>query len=225
VPLTERDRADREDRPRTAVVDWIPPAPPGGPEGDSGDGAGSWPPVSNARLGMWMLIVAETMFFGGMIAAFLMLRMNAAEWPPPLQPRLPVGVTAVNTVVLLASSYTLARGLRAVRAGGDRELTTWLARTGMLGGLFLLVQGVEWGRLVTFGLTVSSGAYGATFYTLIGTHGVHVLGALTWLLLVLAAAARGRYGARDHVGVATCAMYWHFVVALWPILYVLVYLL
>lgn len=204
--------------------DWLPPAPPEGPDPDSGGPAGSWPPVSNARLGMWMLIATESMFFGGMVAAFLVLRLSAAVWPPPFQPRLPVGVTAANTVILLASSYALVRARQAIRRDDRRGLTAWLRRTALLGGLFLAVQGAEWMRLVHFGLTVSSGVYGATFYTLIGTHGVHVLGALTWLALVLIGAARGRYTARDHVGVATCAMYWHFVVGLWPILYVLVYL-
>jgi heme/copper-type cytochrome/quinol oxidase subunit 3 len=154
-----------------------------------------------------------------------MLRMNAAVWPPPLQPRLPVEATAVNTLVLLASSVTLFRALAAIRADDRAGLARWLAWTGGLGTLFLLIQGAEWVRLVRFGLTVSSGIYGATFYTLIGIHGAHVLGALVWLGLVLGAAARRRYTARSHVAVATCAMYWHFVVALWPILYSLVYLL
>jgi heme/copper-type cytochrome/quinol oxidase subunit 3 len=223
--LSERGLVEPPAKRRAGDLDWLPPGPPDASDGGRWDGAGSWPPVSNARLGMWMLILAEVMFFGGMVAAFLMLRMNATEWPPAEQPRLPVGVTAANTVVLLASSVTLALGIMAVRADDRRGLTVWLGRTAILGSLFLLVQGAEWVRLVGFGLTVSSGAYGATFYTLIGTHGAHVLGALIWLALVRAAAARGRYGARDHVGVATCAMYWHFVVALWPILYLLVYLL
>lgn len=216
----------RDVRRRADAVggDWRPPAPPSRGDGDGGDGGESWPPVSNARLGMWMLLATETMFFGGLVAAFLMLRLNAPAWPPPLQPRLPVGVTALNTLVLLASSLTLARARRAIRSGDPAGLRRWLARTGLLGGLFLAVQGAEWVRLVRFGLTVASGAYGATFYTLIGAHGVHVLGALIWLSLVWVAAVRGRYSARGHVGVATCAMYWNFVVALWPVLYVLVYL-
>ncbi len=207
-----------------APVEWLPPAPPGGREGDGGDDAGSWPPLSNARLGTWMLLATETMFFGGMVGAFLVLRLSAGVWPPPSQPRLPVAVTAVNTVVLLLSSYALTRALHAVRRDDRRRLASWLALTAVLGALFLAVQGGEWVRLVRFGLTVSSGAYGGTFYTLIGTHGVHVLAALIWLTLVMLAAMRGRYTARDHVGVAVCAMYWHFVVALWPMLYLLVYL-
>jgi heme/copper-type cytochrome/quinol oxidase subunit 3 len=100
----------------------------------------------------------------------------------------------------------------------------WLGWTAALGATFLAVQGIEWARLVHFGLAMSSGIFGAVFYTLIGAHGVHVLVALVWLTLVTWAATRGRYAARDHVGVAVCAMYWHFVVALWPILYLLVYL-
>jgi heme/copper-type cytochrome/quinol oxidase subunit 3 len=214
-------------RERERVGDRVPPGPPVDPDdaGGSWGGDPSWPPVSNARLAMWMLILGETMFFGGLVGAFLMLRMNAAVWPPPLQPRLPVEATAVNTLVLLASSFTLVRGLAAIRADDRAGLARWLAWTGGLGTLFLLIQGAEWVRLVRFGLTVSSGIYGATFYTLIGIHGAHVLGALVWLGLVLGAAARRRYTARSHVGVAICAMYWHFVVALWPILYSLVYLL
>lgn len=205
-------------------LDWRPPPPPDAPDRDDGDAAGSWPPVSNARLGMWMLLATETVFFGGLVGAFLVLRINAAAWPPAGQPRLPVFVTAANTVVLLASSYTLWRALAAVRQGERGGLVTWLGRTAGLGALFLAVQGAEWLRLVRFGLTVSSGAYAGTFYTLIGAHGLHVLAALVWLGLVLARAVGGGYAARDHVGVAVCAMYWHFVVTLWPILYVLVYL-
>jgi heme/copper-type cytochrome/quinol oxidase subunit 3 len=173
---------------------------------------------------MLLLLGGETMFFGGLITAFLQLRLGAAAWPPPGQPRLPLGLTAVNTVMLLTSSYAFVRALRAVRAGDQAGLGRWLLTTGILGGLFLAVQGIEWVRLVHFGLTVSSGIYGATFYTLIGVHGAHVLGAVTWVAASLVLARRGRYEPRDHVSLACCAMYWHFVVALWPILYTLVYL-
>ena len=116
------------------------------------------------------------------------------------------------------------RALRAVRAGDRAGLVRWLAWTWGLGALFLVIQGVEWTRLVHFGLRVSSGIYGATFYTLIGVHGVHVLGAAAWLGGVLWLARRGRFTQHRHVALECCAIYWHFVVALWPVLYVLVYL-
>ena len=71
---------------------------------------------------------------------------------------------------------------------------------------------------------MSSGIYGATFYTLIGVHGAHVLGAVAWLGGALWLARRGRLTWDRHVGLDCCAMYWHYVVALWPVLYLLVYL-
>jgi len=216
---TGRPPAELRDRDRRP-----PLPPPADGNGDRPQGPEPNPPISNARLGMLMLLGGETVFFGGLVAAFLQLRLSADVWPPPFQPRLPVGLTAVNTLVLLLSSYTLVRAVRAIRRGDQRGLVAWLGRTALLGALFLTVQGVEWVRLVRFGLTVASGVYGATFYTLIGVHGAHVLGAVGWLTLVLAAAARGRYTRHSHVSLSSCAMYWHFVVALWPILYLLVYI-
>jgi heme/copper-type cytochrome/quinol oxidase subunit 3 len=206
---------------------WRPPRPPERHDGNGDDGGRpgpDGPPLSNARLGMLMLLGGETMFFGGLVIAFLHLRFGAAVWPPPGQPRLPLGLTAVNTLVLLASSWALVRASRALRAEQRAEFVRGLAVTWALGVLFLLIQGVEWTRLVAFGLRVSSGVYGAAFYTLIGIHAAHVLGAVTWLAAVLCLARRGRYTAARRVGVVCCAIYWHYVVALWPVLYVLVYL-
>jgi heme/copper-type cytochrome/quinol oxidase subunit 3 len=149
--------------------------------------------------------------------------MGAAQWPPPLQPRLPVLVTALNTLVLLGSSFAMMRALRG-RADQPR-LARGLAVTGALGLVFLAVQGYEWVRLVGYGLTMTSGAYGVTFYTLIGVHGLHVLGALVWLGIVFAGVRRGRFLEAPAAGLRACGMYWHFVVALWPVLYLAVYLL
>jgi cytochrome c oxidase subunit 3 len=222
-------RAPGRPRPVDATDhDWgVPPPPPPDPGGNGDGGPPSGPdrlPLANARLAMLTLIGAEGMFFGGLVIAFLNLRLDAAVWPPPGQPRLPIGLTALNTLVLLSSSATFVRALRAVRAGDRAGLLRWLGWTWGLGILFLVIQGVEWTRLVGFGLRVSSGVYGATFYTLIGIHGAHVLGAVVWLGVVLLGARAGRFTARRHIGVVCCAMYWHFVVALWPLLYLLVYL-
>jgi heme/copper-type cytochrome/quinol oxidase subunit 3 len=205
------------------------PAPPPEPPDDRGD----WGPrdepeprplIENAQLGILIFLAAETMFFAGLIGAYLVARIGAVAWPPPFQPRLPVEITGVNTLFLLASSVTIVRAARAVRRGSEAGLMRGLGQTAFLGALFLTIQGYEWARLVDFGLTASSGMYGTAFYTIIGTHGVHVLAAVAWVLTVLARAARHRYSPTNHVGVTVCATYWHFVVGLWPVLYALVYL-
>jgi cytochrome c oxidase subunit 3 len=181
--------------------------------------------MDNTRVAMLFFLSAETMFFAGLISAFFVLRLSAAVWPPPLQPRLPVLVTGLNTLVLLASSVAMMAALRATRRADGRALVERLAAAAALGVLFLAVQGYEWARLIHYGLTVTSGSYGATFYTLIGTHAVHVMGALVWLGITLALAARGRFLDGQTSGLRACATYWHYVVALWPILYLTVYLL
>jgi heme/copper-type cytochrome/quinol oxidase subunit 3 len=201
-----------------------PPRPTGGGDDPERDPGPRRPRLDNVRLAMLFLLCGETMFFGGLISAFLILRVTSALWPPPLQPRLPVEVTGVNTLVLLASSVAMIAARRALESGDARRLVRRLLLAAGLGAAFLLVQGYEWVRLVSYGLTVSSGAYGGTFYTLIGTHAAHVLAAVVWVGATVLLAARGRFTDGRTGAFRACAIYWHFVVALWPILYVAVYL-
>ena len=183
-------------------------------------------PLSNARLGILVLLGAETMLFSGLIGTFLVFRVGNVTWPPPshIGIELPRAVTGINTALLLLSGYTMFQARRAIQKDRVKQLRSWLLLTGGLGLLFLGVQGSEWVQLIRSGLTLQSGVYGGIFYVLIGCHAVHVLSAVIWLFIVYGMAMAGRFSAERYVGVDTCAIYWIFVVALWPILYVLVYL-
>jgi heme/copper-type cytochrome/quinol oxidase subunit 3 len=204
----------------------VPTLPPERGWGDDDDdGQRRRRGLDNLRLALLFFMAAEVMFFAALVSALFVLRVGMGAWPPPLEPRLPVGVTTVNTLVLLASSVSLVAALRALRRRQHPRFVRMLALTSALGALFLAVQGYEWIRLIGFGLTLSSSVYGATFYSLIGLHGLHVLGALVWLLATTALAARARFRDGRIVPVQACAMYWHFVVGLWPFLFVAVYLL
>jgi cytochrome c oxidase subunit 3 len=192
--------------------------------GGSPPPANRTPLVSNAKLALVLFIGTETMLFAALLGGFVVFRMASRVWPPTGQPYLPVAITWMNTAVLLTSAWTLHQGVRAVRAGGVRSLRTNLLVTVLLGMVFLLVQGFEWIRLIGHGLTLSSSTYGATFYVLIGFHGLHVLGAVVWLMVAYFLAGRGRYGREHHLGVELCSLYWYFVCALWVVLFGLVYL-
>ena len=185
------------------------------------------PPLSNARLAVLVLLGAETMLFSGLIGAFLVFRVGNVTWPPPshIGIELPRVITGINTALLLLSGYTMFQAHRAIQRDQVKPLRRWLLITGVLGLLFLGVQGSEWVQLIRNGLTLQSGVYGGIFYVLIGCHALHVLTAVIWLLVVYGMAVAGRFSAERYVGVDTCTIYWIFVVALWPILYVLVYLL
>ncbi len=209
-------------------------SPPEEPPGNGGGGsdpsrpdmpADNPPLVGNAQLAMIVFIAAELMFFAGLIGAFLVFRFSGKPWPPPFQPRLPVGITAVNTVFLLISSFTFTRAKRELRLGNTSRLCAYLSITGALGVLFLAIQGYEWVKLLSFGLTVSSGTYASTFYTIIGAHALHVSLGVVWLVAVLIRSWLGFYSPGNDTGVTACGMYWHLVVGLWPALFYLVYLL
>jgi heme/copper-type cytochrome/quinol oxidase subunit 3 len=161
---------------------------------------------------MLMFVGAEAMLFSGLITAFLVYRLGSPLWPPLGEPRLPIAVTGVNTVVLLLSAATMHRARQ--RASRGR-----LAVTAVLGAAFLVVQGGEWARLLAWGLTAASSPYGGIFYLLIGTHGVHVLAAVV-TLAVLTAATRRLTAAR----LEAVSLYWYFVCGVWVVLFPLVYL-
>src|SRR2546426_6689184 len=156
----------------------LPPAPPD--FGDDGDGEGEHGPrrgLDNLGLAVLFFMGAEAMFFGALISALLVLRLGMAAWPPPLEPRLPIAVTGLNTLVLLASSVTLVTAGRAPRRGEPPPHVRWLWGTAAPRALFLAVPGDEWVRLIGFGPTLASGGFGPTVFALIRLPGPHVLAA------------------------------------------------
>ena len=191
----------------------------------SGGGGASDRRAGNAVLGMLVLIGSEAMLFAALISAYLVLRAGAEAWPPPGQPRLPLAITAVNTGVLLLSGITMWLALRAARLTRVVSCRRWLVITLALGALFLAVQGGEWARLIGYGLRITSGTYGGMFYTVIGTHALHVVAAIVVLGVVLWRGRRGPFAVERQTDVEVGSLFWMFVVAVWPVLYVLVYLL
>src|SRR2546422_11746782 len=129
--------------------DRLPPAPPD--FGDDGDGEGEHGPrrgLDNLRLAVLVFMGAEAMFFGALISALLVLRLGMAAWPPPLEPRLPIAVTGLNTLVLLASSVTLVTAGRARARRGAAPHGRWLPGAAALRALVLPVPGCEGVRRV-----------------------------------------------------------------------------
>jgi heme/copper-type cytochrome/quinol oxidase subunit 3 len=190
----------------------------------SGGPVGTPPALHNGVLAIILFIGAEIMLFMGLFASFVLFKTASVAWPPPGQPLLPIGVTFCNTAVLLASAVTMQRAYARLREGDLVGLRSGLAATAVMGLIFLGVQGFEWSRLISYGLTLSSSTYGATFYTLIGLHAAHVLGAVLWLGAVLVGALRGRYSKERYAGVQVFSIYWYFVCGLWVLLFGAVYL-
>ncbi|MEE9385432.1 MAG: cytochrome c oxidase subunit 3 [Nannocystaceae bacterium] len=178
--------------------------------------------VSSGTLGMMIFVVTEVMLFAGMISAFMIVRTTAVgAWPPPDQPRLPVGETLINTAALLVSGVFLFLAQRAYYRGDLVRFRVLLRTTMGLGAFFVLFQGAEWIALLYQGLTLTSSTHGSFFYMIVGTHAAHAIAALALLGRVYLHHARGTL-ASGSVGGA--AVLWYFVVIMWPFLYARVYL-
>ena len=179
--------------------------------------------VPDAVLGMLFFVACEVMFFAALVSAQFVVRGSMKEWPPIDQPRLPLLTTAGNTLVLLASGVLLWMSARAMKASASHEVTCRYLRWSVwLGSLFVTVQGMEWMRLIHYGLTLQSSAYGSFFYLIIGTHALHAIAALGLLIHVHHSFANGRLRVSRFWG---AQVFWYFVVGVWPFLYVLVYLM
>jgi cytochrome c oxidase subunit 3 len=183
------------------------------------------PPIPPTRIAMVALIMSELMLFAGLIGMYIVVRYSHPIWPPPDQPRLPLLVTTINSLVLFASLWPMTSALRAIQRADRVAAARLLFVTTLLGASFLAVQGGEWTRLVHHGLTLASSQYGGAFYVLIGCHALHVLAAVVWLVVVTLLARRGRFSADAHAGIEMCTIYWYFVCGLWAVLFPLVYLL
>ncbi len=172
----------------------------------------------------WCFVASEATFFALLIIAFVALTVapGHGRTPEPGASSLDPLHTGLYSIFLFASSATLAWGERGVARGRVR-LTLGLLVTAALGIVFLAFQGAEWARLLAAGVTVPRNVFGTSFYTLTGFHGAHVaIGVLMLLILTVLAAAGALRGARG--AVAAAAIYWHFVDAVWVVIYAVVYL-
>ena len=180
------------------------------------------PQEAAGRTGMMLFLFSEGMLFAALVSAFVVLAAGAPSWPPPGQPRLPVAMTTGNLLILLLSGWTMLRSVGEVRRGGA-ALPRWIMATLLLGVAFLAGQGIEWARLLGYGVSSQASVYGATFYAVVGIHATHVVAALIVLAASLRRARRGAYTAARHEGLVLCSWFWLFVVLVWPVLYLLLY--
>jgi cytochrome c oxidase subunit 3 len=182
--------------------------------------------ISSSLLGMVLFIASEVMFFGGLFGAYFTIRSAATQWPPEgTEAHLETWYAAILTTVLVSSSVTMQLGVWAIRRNDQRKLVMWLAISMLLGVAFLCGQGYEYSKLIGEGMTLSSGVFGSTFFTLTGFHGAHVAGGAAFILIVLLRARSGQFTARYHDTVEMASYYWHFVDVVWLGLFSTIYLL
>ncbi|MFL5574824.1 MAG: heme-copper oxidase subunit III [Gemmatimonadaceae bacterium] len=181
--------------------------------------------VYNEKVGMWVFLASEVMFFTALIGTYIILRVAHPEaWAPPGRV-LNVPITAVNTFLLICSSVTMVKAYAAAQDDDQRMLRIWLVATVLIGATFVGIQVYEYSHLIEKGFVPSEGLYGSTFFTMTGFHGFHVTVGVLCMIFVTVRAFRGRYSSSDHRGVEVIGLYWHFVDLVWIILFTIVYLI
>lgn len=172
--------------------------------------------------GMLLFVFSESMLFAGLVSAHTVVRAQAVGqvWPPPGQPRLPIAETAFNTGALLLSGALLILAHMQFRKGPARAVVPFGASI-LLGMFFVVFQGMEWVALLGEGLTLSSSAYAAFFYVIVGAHAAHALGALSGMIWGWFRLRSGRLSPSEF---QTVQVFWYFVVLVWPVLYLKIYL-
>jgi heme/copper-type cytochrome/quinol oxidase subunit 3 len=173
--------------------------------------------TSRGSLGMWIFLAADAASFAALLIAYAVLRARAAAWPDALA-RLNLPLGGALTYILLASSTTMALAVGAARAGRPPAVATrWLWATIALGALFVAGQALEWRTLVAHGIGVASDQAAASYYVCTGWHGAHVIAGLALLVT-------RRRAANDADKLAVAALFWHFVDAVWIVVFTSVYL-
>jgi cytochrome c oxidase subunit 3 len=176
-------------------------------------------------VGMVMALASWTMLFVSLFFSYAVLRLGAGEWPPDGLEPLPRLLPFLNTLVLVASSLVLHAGVRPTAAARPGALLSALRRTLALGSLFLALQLAVWIPLWRSGFRIESGVFGSIFYGLTVFHALHVLAGLAALLVLVPGAAKGRWVSGAQSPVRLTAMFWHFVDAVWVLMFVTIYLL
>jgi cytochrome c oxidase subunit 3 len=162
------------------------------------------------------------MIFGAFFTAYFFIRVVQGEPWPALGQEIPTAPVAVNTAVLISSSFTMHWAQTSIRNGNRFGLKAGIFSTLLLGITFLFLQVNEY---VNLGYAPQDSAQGSIFYGLTGLHGAHVCIGLLLLSMVTARAFRGHYSVEQHRGVEVPGIYWHFVDVMWIIVYTTIYIL
>jgi cytochrome c oxidase subunit III len=183
----------------------------------------SWITPSRGVVGILCLIAAESAVFIIFVVAYIFYLGKSISGPSP---RDVLDTPIVGTICLLSSSLTVYLAVGALRRSKVGLCSLWLAATVLLGGIFLAGTALEWRQLIyKDGLTIRTNLFGTTFYSLVGLHAAHVVVGLVMLALALVFALRGSVTEANAERLDVLSLYWHFVDAVWVIVFTVVYVL
>lgn len=182
--------------------------------------------------GITLFLATEVILFGALFATWFFMKDASIAagfgWPRAGTtagvPETLVPLTAVNTLILVSSSFVLLWGEKGLFKGKRKQYLWGLGLTLLMGAVFLAIQIYEYAELIGKGFTLEQSIYSSLFYILTGTHGLHVFGGLVFLGIIFVRSLLGQFDEKRHTGLTAASYYWHFVDVVWVLLFVIVYL-
>ncbi len=181
-------------------------------------------PQSGTLLGFWMYLMSDLLVFASLFAVYGVLGRSYAAGPSGAD-LFNLTLVAINTAILLASSLTFGLAMIAMQYRRQRALLGWLAVTGVLGAAFLGVEIYEFHHLISLGAGPQRSAFLSAFFALVGTHGLHVLFGIVWLVTLMAQVARHGITDANRRRLLCLSMFWHFLDVVWIAVFTFVYLM
>lgn len=179
---------------------------------------------SKTVFGFWLYLMTDCVLFASLFATFAVLRNNTAGGPAGNEIfSLPFVLT--ETLVLLTSSFTAGLGWLSARRGDRRATMLWFGITMLLGIFFLSLEVSEFHKLYVEGNSWRRSGFLSAFFTLVGTHGLHITSGLIWMAVMLARLAKGRLDAVVVRRLTMLSLFWHFLDVIWIFIFTIVYLM
>lgn len=175
-------------------------------------------------MGFWIFLITDCILFGTLFATYAVLRDSTAGGPTGMELFEMPGVIA-ETFILLTSSFTSGLAVLCMNKGNRNGLIGWLAVTILLGASFITLEVTEFVKLVHEGATISTSAYWSAFFTLVGTHGLHVSLGLVWMTAIIIQLRIHGINSVTRRKVNVISLYWHFLDVVWIFLFTIVYLM
>lgn len=180
--------------------------------------------MPHRKILMWTFLASDCMFFGSLIATYLVYRGHSTSHPLP-EDIFDIPLTSTSSFVLLLSSWLMVLALSAVQKGNLWQFRLWTLGVAFFGSIFLGFQVYEFTHFVQAGLTLKQNLFGTTFFVLTGTHGCHVAIGVLWLMSLFFYSFIGGVTKERALDVEIAGLYWHFVDIVWILIFAAVYLL
>ncbi|CAM4424601.1 cytochrome o ubiquinol oxidase subunit III [Paenibacillus tarimensis] len=179
---------------------------------------------SMRTFGFWIFLITDCILFGTLFAVYIVLHGNTNGGPTADELFAMPGIIA-STFILLTSSYTSGLAVLSMNKGNVKGLIGWLIVTALLGASFIALEVTEFVHMVHEGATIGTSAFLSSFYTLVGTHGLHVSLGLVWMIAIILQLSRRGITSVTKRKVNVISLYWHFLDVVWIFVFTIVYLM